>query len=130
MYKGYGVIKFSGRLKIEVDNNICFYYRRLIFYHNKSLKTATPAHGAHISLYIPSIHGAAPFSRIRNLIDEKVEFSYDPRDIRKGGHNKGFVNYYLPVYSPRFAEIEEYLGFTQQKNFFGYHLTLCNNKNL
>ena len=128
---GHGIIKFTDCLRVNINNDFCFYYKWLIekHYYN-TLKLQTPAHGCHITLYRPTIHGQINFDKVYNFIDKVVEFEYDPTNIRIGGQSKGFMNFYVPVYSDEFSRIEKKLGIRNKTNFLGYHITLVNNKKL
>jgi len=129
--QGIGVIKFTDCLRVIIDNDFCHYYKWLIekHYYN-TLKLQTPAHGCHISIYNPKIHGQINFNKVHNFVDKTVYFTYDPLTIRQGGYMKGFVNFYMPVYSQTFQRIEQKLGISNGNNFLGYHITLANNKKL
>lgn len=129
--QGIGVIKFTDCLRVIIDNDFCRYYKWLIekHYYN-TLKLQTPAHGCHITLYRPTIHGQINLNKVHNFVDKPLYFTYDPLTIRRGGHMKGFAGFYMSVYSESFQRIEQKLGINNGNNFLGYHITLANNKKL
>ena len=93
--------------------------------HWNTVKSQLPAHGNHLSIYLPEIHGKKiDLSPITHLAGEKIEFEYNPEDIvitRK--------NVWMNVKCPRAQEIKDMLGIVD-KNFYGFHVTLMNFKNL
>ena len=124
---------FKSYAKLEIDNGVrlvgCYdivrYYQRLFqMAHWNTVKSQLPAHGTHISIALPSIHGNFDVSPIKHLAGEIIDFEYNPEDIvitRK--------NVWMNVKCPRAQEIKDMMKIVD-KNFFGYHLVLCNFKGL
>jgi len=117
----------SDVVRISVSMDFILFYKSLI---DKEFRmfTNTPAHGAHISLFLPKIHGNLSEEKakfIRQFYKNRIiNFEYDP-DIRIGGRTKNFMNFYMMVRSLEIDNICNYLGNDQAKNA---HLTLSNTK--
>jgi hypothetical protein len=127
-------LKSSGTLyigedvvRIAVSNDFGKYYRSLID-KDVRLFTGLPAHGSHITLWQPSIHGKLPSDKAKFLKGfykkNPIIFEYDP-DIIEGGKTKNFRNWYMKIRSMAAESICKYLGNDQYKHL---HLTISNTK--
>jgi len=118
----------SDVVRISVSLDFILFYKSLI---DKEFRmfSHTPAHGAHISLFLPKIHGKLLEEKskfLRQFYKGKIiNFEYDP-DIQIGGRTKNFMNFYMMVRSLEIDNICNYLGNDQAKNA---HITLSNTKN-
>lgn len=126
--KSEGKIEISGgavRLKVSID--FIKYYKSLI---DKEYKIFTnfPAHGSHITLFHPKIHGKLDSFKAKFVkkfyCNQKISFEYNPHIIM-GGHKKDFRNWYVWVKSEQLNEISNYLEADRGN---GLHLTICNTK--
>lgn len=115
-------------VRLKVSNDLVKYYKHLI---DKEIKlfTNTPAHGAHITLWNPKIHGKLPDDKKKFLKKfygkNKLKFEYS-NDIIEGGRNKNFRNFYVKVRGISLSTICSYLDNGQERHL---HLTICNTKN-
>jgi hypothetical protein len=58
---------------------------------------------------------------------ERVDFQYDPYIIQ-GGYTKGFIMFYLKVYSEILDNMKKDLNIVENDGYRGLHLTLANGK--
>jgi len=118
-----GKIEVNNGLRVKVDLDFCRYYMWLATkYHYNTQKYQLPMHGAHISIYLPHIHGKIDLTPYKKLHGSLVDFDYDLNNIvitKK--------NVWIPVKSSAAYEIKKSMGITD-KNFLGFHLTVCNTK--
>jgi hypothetical protein len=118
----------SDVVRIAVSLDFIMFYKSLI---DKEFRmfSHTPAYGAHISLFLPRIHGKLSEEKskfLRQFYKNKIiTFEYDP-DIRIGGQTKNFMNFYMMVKSLEIDNICNYLGNDQASRS---HVTICNTKN-
>jgi hypothetical protein len=116
---------FKNGLKIAVEKDFLRYYFHLILKSPvETLGLGLPMHGSHISVTLPRIHGEKIVMQSKKYAGQDVSFWYNG-DIVKGG--SWFSNYWMKIDCPRADEIKKELGIVE-KNFLGYHLTLCNTK--
>lgn len=126
--KSHGIVEMtSDTVRLRIAHDFVHYYKTLI---DKQFKIFSnfPAHGSHITLFHPAIHGKldsfkAAFVK-RFYLKQKIEFQYNPQ-IVQGGSTKNFRNWYMWVKSDRLNEIVNYLGADIGK---GLHITICNTK--
>jgi hypothetical protein len=126
MFTSSGRLQIDNGVRIIGDYDIVRYYQRLFqMAHWNTVKSQLPAHGLHLSIYLPDIHGKnVDVSPIKHLIGERIEFEYDPEDIvitKK--------NVWVNVKCPRAQEIKDMLKIVD-KNFWGFHCVLLNFKGL
>ena len=126
MFKSNGRLEIRNGVRIITSLDFCLYYQRLFGYYTyKTIKSQIPMHGGHISIYLPDIHGKnIDTSIIKHLSGKIIEFEYTPENIvitRK--------NVWTPVICPEALIIKNQLNVID-KNFLGFHLTLCNFKGL
>ena len=123
MFKSCGYLQIKDGVRIICSYDIVRYYQKLFqMAHWNTVKSQLPAHGCHVSIALPSIHGNFDVSPIKHLAGEIIEFEYNPEDIvitRK--------NVWMNVKCPRAQEIKDMLQIVD-KNFFSYHLVVCNFK--
>ena len=124
MFKSFGKLEIREGVRIVGCYDIARYYQRLFqMAHWNTIPSQLPAHGLHLSIYLPDIHGKnVDVSPINHLNDERIEFEYNPEDMvitRK--------NVWVNVKCDRAMEIKNMLGIVD-KNFWGWHFTVCNFK--
>lgn len=143
MYSGYGYLfyeKDKNHLFVKVDNDFIRYYKWLIdkrFYGITGKNTFVnqellqfPRVGAHIGIVNSSIHGWNHKWKNILRLSRKIYFNYNPEDIRIGGFSKGFVNFWMPVYSKQIDQIKVDFNIKESKSFLGLHIVIANSKNL
>lgn len=114
-------------VRLVIGNDFGKLYQSFVNKHCR-LFTHSPAHGVHITLWNPKIHGVIPKEKADFLKtfykNKKIDFEYDP-SIIQGGQNKTFKNWYMRVKSMTAETICKYLGNDQYKHL---HVTVCNTK--
>lgn len=127
MFSVIGIVEFRDGLRLRIDNDFCRYYKVLI---EKSLfltkKYQIPAHGAHLTIYNPKIHGFISPSRLRKYAGQRDEIMYDPLYCIQGIRVDMF---YFPAYSKLSETIKKELQINNGPNYHGDHITICNRKN-
>ena len=86
-----------------------------------------PMHSAHITLYSEKHNKKVNWEKAVYYHGREIEFGYDEYII-EGGYTKGFLMYYLRVYSQEIEQIKKKLGIVDGPRFRGEHLTLANSK--
>ena len=119
----------SDSIKVLTDDDFCRYYRwHFNRAHWNTIKNQTPKYGAHIGICNPNIHKNIDCSKYLYLNDQKVSFSYDVGG-NYGGFTKGFLNFWLNVFSDEFVGIADDLGILKAKEGFEYfHITILSTK--
>ncbi len=88
-----GKIQINNGLRIITDIDFCKYYLALFHWSIwKTKKYQLPAHGSHITIYSPKIHGPIILSEFNNLVGQEISFEYDPENAYVSR-----VNVWLPV---------------------------------
>ena len=128
--KSYGTLHVGNDVvRIAVSEDFAKYYRTFI---DKEVRlfTSLPAHGCHITLFNPKIHGKLCPKKAKFLKDfykkNKISFEYDPYIVEGGGKTKKFRNWYMHIRSMAAESICKYLGNDQHEHL---HLTISNTKN-
>jgi hypothetical protein len=123
MFKSFGRLQIEKGVRIVGCYDIVRYYQRLFqMAHWNTVKSQLPAHGTHISIALPGIHGNFDTSPINQLAGEKIYFEYNPEDIvitKK--------NIWMNVKCPKAQEIKDMMKIVD-KNFWGFHLVVGNFK--
>jgi hypothetical protein len=127
--KSYGKLYVGDDVvRIVVSDDFIRYYKNLV---DKQVRlfTHSPAHGAHISIHNPKIHGKLLPQQKKFLKDayggRKISFEYDLNIIEGGKTKKTFRNWYMNVKSITGEAICKYLKNNMGK---GMHITICNTK--
>lgn len=130
MLKSTGIIDVQphkGRMVVDVGFDFVKLYNWFIM-KQYWIKMNTPMHGAHITIASPVLHKLSK-ENWRKAIDQyhkkTVDFTYDEY-IVEGGYKKGFIMYYLRVYSDELDAIKKELGIVDGNNYRGLHLTIGN----
>lgn len=122
--EGSLIIK-DGAIRLVTGYDLIHYYKTFV---DKQFKmfTHTPAHGGHITLLNPKIHGKLDEKKGRFLWNyysgKRIPFEYNPY-IYVGGKTKGFLNFYMVVRGIELDNICNHLGVIQN-----YHITISNTK--
>ena len=129
MLKSKGTISVEpkkGRIVVDVSDDIISYYQWFIF-RRYWIRMDKPLHGAHITVFSSKFHEKVDWGKAAHYHGMEVEFEYDEYII-EGGYIKGFLMYYLRVYSEEIDKIKNNLGIVEGGNWKGSHLTICNSK--
>jgi hypothetical protein len=129
MIKAKGIMSVEphkGRMVLNVSDDLIKLYYWFIS-KRYWIRMNTPLHGAHITLYSQKFNKKVNWEKAVYYDKKVVEFEYDP-NIVEGGYNKGFLMYYLRVYSYELVRIKKKVGIQDGPYFRGEHLTICNGK--
>ena len=131
MFTGYGNLyhtRNDGFLRAYLGEDFGQYYLRLFKYATWNVTYLwRPRHGFHLTVINPKFHKVdANLSFFNN---KKISFTYDPRDIHRGGERSGFIGYYLNVISKDIDDIRASLGLDPKKAG-RVHLSLFTDKHL
>lgn len=126
MFKSSGILQISNGVRIIANYDLCRYYKQLFEYSNwNTVKSQLPKHGAHISIYLPDIHGKnIDISPIKHLAGTRIAFKYDPSKITITKKN-----IWMAVECTDAMKIKNMLKIVD-KNFWGFHLVVSNFKGL
>lgn len=87
-----------------------------------------PLHGSHITIYNSKFHiGDYDKEKAKKYHGQQIEFTYDPY-IVEGGYTKGFIMYYMKVYSDAIDGMKNDLDIWDGPKYRGLHITLANGK--
>ena len=120
--------KDSGKIVVEFDNDIIDLYEWFI---KKEFwfRLHKPKYKAHITVASTKHHKDIDWARAEYYDGERVEFEYDP-DMSRGGWKKGFIMFYLKVFSEELDKMKEDVNVVESPSYRGLHITLGNgNKN-
>ena len=125
-FKATGKLEILNGVRIIAPFDMVLYYQKLFTMATwNTVKSQLPRHGAHISIYLPDIHGKnVDMTPILYMKGKKIEFEYDPLDFiitRK--------NVWMKVRCEEANKIKDMLKIVD-KNFLGFHMTVLNFKNL
>jgi hypothetical protein len=124
MFKSYGYLQILNGVRIIAPFDFVLYYQKLFTMATwNTVKSQIPKHKAHISIYLPDIHGKnIDISIIKHLSGKKIEFYYNPTDfvITK-------KNVWMKVNCQEAETIKQQLNIVD-KNFLGFHMVVCNFK--
>lgn len=129
MLKASGTIKVErekSRIVVDVSPDIVDYYQWFIkkYYW---IKLQKPLHEAHITLAKQSLHETVDWKKAIQYDKKQIDFEYDPYLIR-GGYTKGFIMFYLKVYSEMLDKIKKELNIIDNDGYRGLHITIGNGK--
>lgn len=115
-----------GRVALEVGGGILDYYSWLVT-REYWIKMGKPLHSGHITIGNPNFHKKIDWKYANSIKGKRVSFYYDPVLVR-GGQTKGFLMFYLSVYSVDIEMIKKRLGIVELPSYYGMHLTICTGK--
>lgn len=116
------VEKEKSRIVVDVSPDILDYYHFFIERHFW-IKLQKPLHGSHVTIYNKKFHKDVDWQRAVYYDGEKVDFQYDPYVIQ-GGYTKGFIMFYLKVYSEELDKMKKELNIIENDNWRGHHITI------
>lgn len=126
MIKCLGRLEINNGVRILTNSDLCFYYQWLIRKHFYNLvKIQTPSFGAHISLYIPSVHGKKDETLAYPYKNYQIQFELYPELMYISK-----VNYWIPVKCEIGDIIKKRMKIKEGNNYWGLHLTVANCKGL
>jgi len=125
----HGYLQVQGdNVRIKVSDDFAAYYRQFVNKHFR-IFCHSPAHGAHISLFLNKLHGKLDLDKIQELKkryhNKVIRFSYDPY-VFVGGGSKPFRNFFMKVEGFELDYIVQYLGIAGKNNCA--HITVGNTK--
>jgi hypothetical protein len=130
MLKATGIMNVQphkGRMVLDVSDDLIKLYYYFIS-RKYWIRMNTPLHGGHVTLYSEKHNKKINWDKAM-LHDKKVvEFQYD-ENIVEGGYTKGFLMYYLRVYSGEIDQIKKKVGIVDGEKYRGLHATIANGKN-
>jgi hypothetical protein len=112
----------KGRIVLDVSPDFVAYYAYFIT-RRYWVHVNTPLHGSHITLATPKFHKNINWDKAIHWDKKVIDFQYDPYII-EGGYTKGFIMYYLKVYSEELERMKEKLRIVENDSYKGLHLTL------
>lgn len=117
-----------GRIVVNVPYDFSRYYRALIYYYFPNLigGLALPKHGPHITIGQPKIH-TVDQKKAWKWNGSKVLVKYDPTNIYIGGFTKGFIGFYVKVYSSLLDKIKKEVILSETGDS-SFHISICNSK--
>lgn len=129
MLKAKGTIKVESkksRIVVETGSGIIDFYESLIL-KEYWIQLQKPLHGAHITITNPTHHKNVNWQRAEYYDGGEIEFEYDPYLIQ-GGYTKGFIMFYLKVYSEELDKMKKELNIVDSDSYRGLHITVANGK--
>jgi hypothetical protein len=129
MLKASGVINVQphkGRMVLDVSQDLVELYYWFI-QRKYWIRMNRPMHGAHITLYSQKFNKKINWEKAMYYRGKTIEFDYD-ENIVEGGYTKGFLMYYLRVYSQELDKIKKKVEVVDGERFKGIHLTIANGK--
>ncbi len=117
----------KGRIVLNVSNDFIGYYKWFIE-RRYWIRMGTPLHNAHATIYSTKHHTKVNWDNAVYYHGKEIKFEYD-ECIVEGGYAKGFLMYYLRVYSQEIDQMKKRLGIIESSRWKGSHVTICNGKN-
>jgi hypothetical protein len=130
MLKAKGTIRVDSsksRIVVETGSDILDYYHFFI-QREYWINLQKPLHDAHITVANEKFHKDVDWKKAEYYDGEEIEFEYDPYLVR-GGYTKGFIMFYLKVYSEELDKMKKELNIVDSEGYRGLHLTVANGKN-
>ena len=125
MLKARGTIKVEPekhRIVVETGSDILDYYGWFVS-REYFIKLQKPLHDAHIPVAFHRYHKDVDWKKAEYYDGKEIEFKYDPYLVR-GGYTKGFIMFYLKVYSEAIDKMKRELNIIDSEGFRGTHLTI------
>jgi hypothetical protein len=127
MLKSKGILSVEphkGRIVLDVAPDFVRYYayflrKKYWAYIN------TPLHGSHITVGNTKYHQNINWNKAVHCDGHEIEFKYDPYII-EGGYTKGFIMYYVRVFSEELERLKKKLRIIENESYRGLHLTIGN----
>lgn len=129
MVKAKGILSVEphkGRIVINLGPDFVKYYSWFIT-KEYWIHLGLPMHGSHITVANTVFHKNINWKKALTYHGKEVEFEYDV-DMIRGGFNKGFIMFYMKVYSDFVDDLKSKLKIVENANFRGTHVTIGNSK--
>jgi len=125
MLDAEGIIKVEHgqRMVVDLDEDFTKYYSYFI-QQRYWVKPSLPLHGSHITLTNKKFHKDVDWDRGLDYHGQILKFQYDPY-LMEGGFLKGFIMFYVKVYSDEIDQIKKDIGVIEPDNFRGSHVTIA-----
>ncbi len=130
MLKSKGILSVEphkGRIVLDVSNDFIQYYKWHIC-KRYWIDLNTPMHGAHVTVFNEKFHTKPNWKKALEYHGKTIEFDYD-ENIIEGGYTKGFIMYYIKVFSSELDDMKRKLQIIDGERYRGLHITLANSKN-
>ena len=125
MLKAKGTIKVESkksRIVVETGSGILDLYGWFVS-REYWIKLQKPLHDAHITVAFKKYHKDVDWEKAEYYDGEEIEFEYDPYLVR-GGYIKGFIMFYLKVYSEAIDKMKKELNIVDSEGYRGLHITV------
>lgn len=116
----------KGRIVVNVSHDFVRYYHSFIE-REYWISLGLPMHGSHITVANTAFHKNINWKKALNYHGKEVEFEYDV-DMIRGGFTKGFIMFYMRVYSEFIDTLKDKLQIVENAKFKGTHITIGNSK--
>jgi hypothetical protein len=129
MLKAKGTVSVEphkGRIVLDVSPDFVKLYKYFIETHYW-IRMGSPLHGSHVTIFNQKHHTKVNWQRAMWYDKQEVEFEYDPYVI-EGGYRKGFLMYYLKVFSSEIDQMKKKLGINDGEGYRGLHISVANGK--
>jgi len=120
------VNKSKERIVLDTSPEILDYYHWFIR-RRFWIELQKPLHGSHITISFHKYNKDIDWQRASYYDGETLPFKYDVEVVR-GGYTKGFIMFYLKVYSEELDAFKRDVGIIDDFGYKGLHLTLGNTK--
>jgi hypothetical protein len=120
------VEKEEERIVLNLSDDFIDYYNWFIT-KKYWVKFQTPMHGAHITIANKIFQHAVDWEAADFYHGKEVSFEYDSYII-EGGYTKGYIMYYIKIFSPDIDFMKYDLGIEDKDDYRGLHITLANQK--
>jgi len=122
-----GKVSVKGhRIVVDVSDDFVKYYNHFIT-KQYWIKLHLPMHGAHITIANDKLYSGVDWKKAKEYHGMVIDFEYDV-DMIRGGRTKGFIMFYMKVFSTEIEQIKKDLGVIDNDRFKGLHLTISNSK--
>jgi hypothetical protein len=112
----------QSRIVVELSADIIRYYSWFVS-KEYWINLQSPKYGAHVTIGNEKIHKDIDWKKAIAYNGKKIKFQYDHYLIR-GGYTKGFIMFYLKVYSEELDKMKKELKIIDNDGFRGLHITL------
>lgn len=126
MLKGRGTLSVEphkGRIVLNVSSDFVHYYASFLVKRYWILMN-TPMHGSHITVYSEKHHKKVDWKKALQYHKQEIEFEYD-EDMVEGGFTKGFIMFYIKIFSQELETIKKRLKIVDGPYYKGLHLTIA-----
>lgn len=126
MLKAKGTLSVEphkGRIVLNVSSDFVHYYASFLVKRYWIIMN-TPLHGSHITIYSEKHHKTVNWKRAMSYHKQEIEFEYDENMV-EGGFTKGFIMFYMRIFSDTLEQIKKDLKIQDNSNYKGLHLTIA-----